>query len=133
MSENNILSEIKDILDVMELREKLDSQSLLKSITNQLVSAKLKDKSTLIYRMAMTIYHSSKYWKNNIIEEIDDPVNIYLKLSGSKTFQEKYADFWAKINTASPLKQTNLIRTFTCFISAAYYYLTAIKGEDNGT
>ena len=68
LSEIDILSEVEYILDVIDLREKLDSQSLLKSITNKLVSAKQKDKSTLIYRIAMTIYHSSKYWINNCYE-----------------------------------------------------------------
>lgn len=110
-----ILGEISD--------EENENLRLISSITKNLIEKKKRCKETIIYRIAMTLYHSDRYWESHIFKFLDDPINIYLKLSTNTKFQKNYENIWTSIERKKDrILKANYIKTLICFIFATYLY-----------
>lgn len=127
MEESN-LHKVKDLLELMEISEQITNESLeeyilLSSLVKELIDFKNRCRESIIYRIAMTLYHSSRYWDSHIIDILDDPISVYFKLSSNTIFQEKYPDLWETINLKrNRMLRTNFMKTLICFLMATFLY-----------
>lgn len=125
---NKNLENIEDLIDIMEISEEIknfenEDIKLLYSLAKDLIETRNRCRESIIYRLAMTLYHSGRYWGNHVIEILDDPTNIYLKLSSNTKFQEQYHSIWLKIKEKKDrLIKANFTMTLTCFLLATYLY-----------
>lgn len=126
--EENYLNKIKDLLEVMELSEQITDENseeykLLSSLVKELIDFKNRCKESIIYRIAMTLYHSARYWDSHIIDILDDPISVYFKLSSNEVFREKFPDLWKIINLKrNRALRANFMKTLICFLMATYLY-----------
>jgi len=104
---------------INEVKEK---ENVLIPIAKYVIKSKTMDKNTIIYRLAMMIYHSRTNAGADIIEAIGDPGSIYLRLMENS----KIEALFNKLLSESPfLPAIELTKTFICFVIGAYLYSKA--------
>lgn len=130
------LIKIEDLIQLMGILKEIGDEenenlSLISKITKNLIENKERCKETIIYRIAMTLYHSSRYWDSHILKFLNDPINIYLKLSTNNKFQKIYEPIWKSIEKRKDrMSKTNYLKTLLCFIFATYLFYKNEVFED---
>lgn len=114
------LGKLEEILvkaGIMEdLREK---ETTLIGMIKEIQNGKTMDDDTLIYRVAMTIYHSKRLTTVSILRGIEDPAALYLSLMQDKSLRTLLDD----ISGPMPLiPKSEIVRTLLSFIAAAYVF-----------
>lgn len=105
------------------LKEEPMNLDIISSLTKNLIDNEKKSKETIIYRIAMTLYHSDRFWESHILKILNDPMRVYLSLASNKKFQEEYDEIWNLINKKkSRMIKANFIKTLLCFLIATYLY-----------
>lgn len=119
----NKLLEKMGILEEIE-KEKDDIILTITSLTKNLIKKKERCRETIIYRIAMTLFHSGRYWDTHIFRLFDDPMSIFLKLSTNYLFQKEYPKIWESINNNKQdrLVKANQLKTLLCFLISTYFY-----------
>jgi len=98
--------------------EVLKNQDLLTSICEEVLEARTMDTATLIYRLAMMIYHAPKLAGAPLIEALEDPSRIYLQMRKDKKIREEILD---KARTLPiPIRAT--VKTIATFLIASFIY-----------
>lgn len=120
---------IRKLLDKMGILGELEKENednfiTIASLTKNLIKKKERCKETIIYRIAMTLYHSGRYWDNHVFKLFDDPMSIFLKLSTNYLFQKEYPKIWESIsnNKQDRLVKANQLKTLICFLISTYFY-----------
>lgn len=108
-----------DVLDQIKIRE-----PLLISIAKSVIKDKTMDRNTIIYRLAMMLYHSASLAGAPLIELLEDPGYIYLKLMEDKTIAGLFEE---KLKKSKLADTSSFTKTFICFAIAAYIYYKAIS------
>jgi len=115
-----MISEVKveEILRVAGLFDEVTKQyELLAGIIRVVRVHDIMDRNTLIYRIAMTIYHSKSLTNQALIEPLEDPAAIYLKVISNPRLKKLIEEV---INRFKVIPPPQLVKTFMCFLIAAY-------------
>ena len=111
---------VEEILHQAEIYDEVRLQwDMLSRIVKVIKSQGLMDKDTIIYRLAMTIYHATSLTNRSLIPSLDDPSSIYLKIQDNPRLKAIIEEM-SKDYKIVPIVE--LVRTFMCFIIAAYIY-----------
>lgn len=106
------------ILDQIKIKE-----PLLISIAKKVIRDKSMDRNTVIYRLAMMLYHAAPLAGAPLIEMVEDPGYIYLKLMEDKTIAGLFEE---KLKKSKFVDTASFTKTFICFAIAAYIYYKAV-------
>lgn len=113
------------------MKEEPEHLSILSSITKNLMVNKERSRETIIYRIAMTLFHSGRYWENHILKILDEPVRVYLNLASNKSFQKNYDGIWELIEKRkNRMIKANFIKTLICFLIGGYLYYKNLEVEE---
>jgi len=81
------------------------------------------DRDTVIYRLAMMIYHSAPLAGGPLIESVEDPGYIYLNLMEDEEIGSLLQEKFEKSKFIAP---DSFTKTFICFAIACYIYYKTI-------
>lgn len=119
MSGSNQLIKLEQLLTALDMLEKVRDNKELNFIGKELISLHVKDRTSTIYRLAMSIYHSSRFGEP-ILEEFFEPLNIYMRITENEIFNEIDENFLIRLRASKD--PSHLIRTFISYLVAAYIY-----------
>ena len=123
----NALQNSKELLQSLEIFDQVEKTDLIFSAVNEALKEKTMDADTLIYRLAMAIFHSNRGTDRSIISAIDDPSSIYLKLIKSTSYNKWQSEFSDMINL--PLEsRIKVMKVLTVFTISSYAYYKTMKG-----
>jgi hypothetical protein len=107
------------ILDEVKIKE-----SLLIAIARGVIKTGTMDPDTIIYRLAMMIYHSKPLAGAPVIDAVEDPGYIYLNLMEDTEIATLFEKKFEKARFVTP---GDFTKTFISFVIAAYIYYKAIE------
>lgn len=81
------------------------------------------DRDTIIYRLAMMVYHSAPLAGSPVIESVEDPGYVYLNLMEDTEIASLFED---KFEKSKFMATEAFTKTFICFAIASYVYYKAI-------
>jgi len=122
------LSTLKELLEYSGIKDEVDSNKELFSIARDVARTNLKDPDSIIYRLAMMVYHGARLTGKLLIPQIEDPGSISLALLDNEEFKEKYTELYNELNEFSLSAKSKYLKTLTSFIIGAYLYYSAIYG-----
>lgn len=105
------------VLDQVKMKE-----SLLISIAKSIIRDKSMDRDTIIYRLAMMLYHSALLAGAPLIGAVEDAGYIYLKLMEDREIAGLFEE---KLKKSKFADTPSFTKTFICFAIAAYIYYKA--------
>jgi len=113
---SELLREYLEKIGILE--EVLKNQDLLMSICEEISEAGTMDPATLIYRLAMMIYHAPRLAGAPLIESLEDPSRIYLQMRKDKKIKEEI------LNKAKmlPAPIGGIMKTVVAFLIASFIY-----------
>ncbi len=121
MSEPSI--RVEQILKQVGLLDDVTKQQdLLVGIVKYVSSQDIMDKDTILYRLAMTIYHSRSFTNQSLIPSLDDPGAVYLKALETPRLQALITEMTQRY---SAIPVVELVKTFMCFVIAAFIIQSA--------
>lgn len=124
----NALKNSKELLKDLEILEQVEKTDLIFSAVTESLKEKVMDAGTLIYRLAMAIFHSNRGTDRSIISAIDDPSSTYLKLIKSAAYNKWKLEFSDMMNL--PLEsRIKVMKVLTAFTISSYAYYKTVKGE----
>ena len=116
----------RDILNYAGLLKRIDDQKDLFSIARDVNKALMKDPESIIYRLAMVVFHAARLTGRPVVPEIEDPGFITLSLMDNQEFAKKYPEVYKAIDEIPSTERTIYIRTFVSFVVGAYVYYSAV-------
>lgn len=121
------LKQASDILDALGILDEVQQLDLLHSTASEVLRDKKMDVGTMIYRMAMAIYHSGMTGKS-VVSIMDDPSSAYFKMVGSAAYKSMRSEFSPVMNL--PLgARIHATKVLITFVIASYVYHKAIGGN----
>lgn len=112
------------LLSSLGILEEIKENKTLDFIAKELVASGIKDKDSIIYRLAMSIFHSERSGPP-CLKALENPFDTYISISGDASFQKNYPEFFARLKDKSVSAIELTMKTFMCFASAAYLYFKA--------
>lgn len=125
--DKEVLEKTEEFLKAFEILDKVNKTDILFASAKEAVSQKEMNSDTIIYRLAMAMYHSNRDTEQSIIADLDDPSSLYLRLTKSQTYK-KYESQLTQIMEFPIESRLGIIKVFTTFIIGAYAY-HKIMGE----
>lgn len=124
----NALQNSKELLKSLEILDEVEKSNLIFSTVDEIIKEKIMDAGTMIYRLAMAIYHSNRDTGKSIVSALDDPSSLYLKLPKSDVYNKWKSQFSEMMNL--PLEsRVKAMKVLTTFTISAYAYYKTVKGE----
>lgn len=118
--------EIRRAEEILRSAKIIDSvrrnEPILVSIAKSVIRDKSMDRDTIIYRLAMMLYHATPLAGGQAIEALDDPGLIYLNLMEDPEMVNLITD---KTEKSKLLPTDEFVKTFICFVTASYIYTKA--------
>ncbi len=102
-----------------------DKKTLLLEIAKEVEKQGLLDRDTRIYRMAMSIYHSSRFVGESLFGQVEDAVAAYLNIKKDRELFELIQSE-ARKTPGVPLDE--IVKTLLCFAIASYIYSLIERG-----
>ena len=124
--EENI-KRLRKFLSYAGIVKAIDEKKDLVTIAQDVIQTGTKDDDTIIYRLAMMIYHSARLAGQPAVKEIEDPGAIYLQLVQNENLQKEYPEIFDTLHNLPPPAKSPVTKTFICFIIATYIFYLAIK------
>ena len=120
------LNKLEEILTYAKLKDSIDNKENLFSIARDVTKSNKKDPDSIVYRLAMMIYHSKRLSGEAAVLEIETPGTIYLRLMDNYDFQEKYKFAYDELSRILPQARSAAVKTLMSFFAAAYLYYKAV-------
>lgn len=115
----------KEFLSVGGLLEEVEETKSLFAIAKDVISKKTKDPDTIIYRLAMALFHAKTILGNPALEGLEDPSRAYLNYVTNESFLLKYKYIFDKLVNLENDARRVVLKIFFPFIVAAYLYYSA--------
>lgn len=115
------LTEAKQLLSHLGILDEIDGNEALNAVAKDPILLRNRDKTTAIYRLAMTIYHAKRF-NFTAIKELDDPMSVYVRLTESKPFNEKHGRFMKDLMLLPSSLISETVKVLMCYAAAAYLY-----------
>ena len=113
----------EELLKSLDLLEKVKAQTLLPLVVKDIINSKTMDPTTVIYRVAMAIFHAKTLSDETVFDEIEDPSNLYFKLIESE-FYKNHKKAFASLEELSVEMRNPAVKGTVSFAIAAYVYHT---------
>lgn len=127
----NALANSKEILASLEILDRVDEAKLLFSTATEALRDRAMDSGTLIYRLAMAVYHHNGGAFVPTLAAVDDPSLAYLKLIKSSSYGKWESEFSDMMNL--PLEsRIQITKVLVAFVIASYVYHKTAKGDTDG-
>jgi hypothetical protein len=121
------MKKAEEMLVAFGILDTVNSKELLPVLVKNAVEARRLDPTTIIFRLAMAIYHARTNSDQSVIDEIEDPSSLYLKLSQSDYFKENSAKL--AIFGKMPIEAVNPVTKFLAVMAIAAYVYHKTVGE----
>lgn len=121
------LANSRDILSSLEILDQIDQTKMLFSTASEMLRDKIMDSGTLIYRLAMAIYHNRGVFTPTLTA-IEDPGSTYLKLLRSSSYKKWKSEF-SDIMKLSLRERIQTTKVLVAFVIASYVYYKTVKGD----
>ena len=109
------------LLHSINILDEVNSKDMIFQAAKETVNEKIMDLTTMIYRLAMAIYHSIRGGETSIIKAIDNPGDYYLLLTKSQFYNEHKEEFKEMDELPMELR-INVIKVLIAFTVATYVY-----------
>jgi len=115
--------EMLESLGVLEEVKEIHSLSL---IVSDVIARGNMDPDTIVYRLAMSLYHSKFATGKTVVSVIEDPSSAYLKLSETQFFK-KQKEAFAVLSDLPIELRTMIFKVIIVFVIAAYVYHNEVQ------
>ena len=119
----------EEILTSLNILNDVSSSSLLFATVKDVIDSGEMDPDTVIYRLAMSIYHTKFNIATggvaSIIPILDEPSELYLRLSQGE-LTKKYKEAFTPLMSLQPDGRVRTMKTFITFIVSAYAYYKTV-------
>lgn len=122
------LKTTKEILKSAGFLEEVDANKYLFGIAKDVVSEKRKDPDTIIYRLAMALFHSEANAGKPAVQGIEEPSKAYLNFIADESFISKYKELLDRFVKFDSDIRIIVLKTFLCFLVGAYLYYSVTNG-----
>lgn len=120
------LEKAREILSFVGILEEVEKEKALFSIAKDVIKSNSKDPDSIIYRLAMTIFHSARLTEKPAIPSIEEPGDLYLALTQSEKLVEKYPLILENLEKLPiPARAPNM-KTLMSFLIASYIYFKTL-------
>ncbi|MCV0366305.1 MAG: hypothetical protein K5798_03440 [Nitrosopumilus sp.] len=116
----------EEFLKSLEIFDEVNKQELIFTAAQEALKEKSMDSSTLIYRLAMALYHSKRGSDSSLIGAIDDPSETYLSFIKTKLFEKHKGDFAEMMDLPLDLRVA-IMKVLISFIIAVYAYYKVVE------
>ena len=116
------LEKLTQLMDYSGLKEIVDAKEDLFFIARDVFMAQNKDPDTIVYRLAMMLYHSKRLSGAAAIPELEDSGLIYLKLSDNANFKLEYEGIYNGLSKIEPRSRSAVVKTLMSFVIGGYLY-----------
>lgn len=123
---NSLIPICEELLQSCNLLEPQTRFNELLAISKNAIGSKTRDPDTLIYRLAMLVFH---YAFNNppTIKGIENWEISYLTFTQDKNIHKKYPIIKKKLDTLSQTNQQQTFKTILSFIIGSYLYYKGVN------
>jgi len=111
----------EEILTSLNILNEIKSNSLLFGTVKDVIETKEMDPDTIIYRLAMSLYHTKFSSGNPITPLLDEPSELYLRLLQTE-LPEKYKDAFSIMTNLPPDARIRTMKIFIAFLISSYAY-----------
>ena len=126
---DKFISLFEEILTACKFFEPESKYDKVISIAKEAITNKTRDPDTLIYRLAMLIYHYA--FNSRALDEFKDWEIAYLNFSQNKDINKKYPMFKQKLSSVVSENKQLTFKTILSFIIGAYVYYKGVKEIDS--
>lgn len=119
---------MEDILRASAVLEEVQAAASLVSIARDLILSGVKDRDTITYRMAMTLYHSHSATGIAALPSLEDPAALYLRIVENPIMLKKYRLLLDEFEKLAPNARAPVMKTFIAFVAGAYLCYRASQG-----
>jgi hypothetical protein len=117
----------REILNAAKLFDEVDEKINLVAVAKDVIISGAKDPDSIIYRLAMAMYHSKRIADEPAVAKLEDPGEAYLALTQNTEFCEKYRFIIEGFNEIPARARPEAVKTLMSFIIGAYLYNKALK------
>ncbi len=117
----------KRILQAADVLRDIESNTTLIGVAEDAVLSSERDRDTLIYRLAMAIYHSKRISGEAAVQTIEDPGLLYLSLGRSAHLSKELEFLLTEFQSHPSEIRPELVRVFICFVASCYLYERSLK------
>ncbi len=125
----NALASSKELLSSFEILDHVEKTELLFLTADEALKERVMDSGTLIYRLAMAIYHSDRGVGRSILTAMDEPSSVYLKLIKSSSYS-KWESKFSEMMSLPLESRIKITKVLTAFTVASYVYHKTVKGDN---
>ncbi|MEM3383669.1 MAG: hypothetical protein QXD42_03980 [Nitrososphaerales archaeon] len=118
----------EEILRASGVLEEIKSKPHLFAVAKDVIMSGTKDPDTIIYRLAMAVYHSKRIAGEPAIPKLEDPASIYLSLTEDESFLKKYPSVLKALTEVPAINRSETVRTFISFVIGTFLYNSVILG-----
>ncbi|RLI22085.1 hypothetical protein DRO54_02035 [Candidatus Bathyarchaeota archaeon] len=127
--ERKNLEKAKEILQYAGILEEIDKNDTLAKIAKEVLETSMKDLDSVIYRLAMTVYHAERLTRKQIVESLSDPGILHLNLVNNEDFKVKFSKIASALNEMPPPRRSDFIKTFISFVIGSYVCYKVVTRE----
>ncbi len=128
-NQQSALKNSRELLSTIGVLEEVDKNQTIVSAAREVLRERKMDGGTLIYRLAMAIYHSNRGRNESILAVMDDPSSAYLKLAGSPAFK-KWENEFSEMMDAPLESRIKIMKVLIAFTVSSYVY-NKLQGDKN--
>ena len=111
----------EELLKSVNLLDEVNKKEIIFSAAKEAYREKSMDSPTLVYRLAMAVYHSGRGADSSIVSAIDNPSDVYLVFLKSSLYQEHKEDFTEMMESPLDLR-INVMKVLIAFAISTYVY-----------
>ena len=116
-----------EFLRAGNILNEVEENKYLFAVAKDVIEAGKKDPDTIIYRLAMAIYHSQAASGKAAIPGIEDSSKAFLNLMVDEVIKSKYNGILTKFSKFDMESRAALVKTFLSFVAGAYLYYSVTK------
>lgn len=127
VAQDRALEQSAAILGALGILEEVRRTEIFHLTANEVLDGKTSNVGTMIYRMAMAIYHAGAA-DNPVLDVVNDPGSAYLRPVNSSAYESMRSEFSPMMGL--PLEsRMQVTKVLTAFVIASYVYHKAIEGR----
>lgn len=120
-SDSLVYKRCQDFLNELGILKDIAENEILKIVMKQVISSKKMDSQTIIYRVALGIYHAKSATGVSVTKLIDSPSDAYIRLLQTKFYSEEQKAFSPMEDLPLPLRAF-VTKVIIVFAVAAFVY-----------
>jgi len=128
-NQQDALKNSQELLEAIEILKEVDQNPIIFPSAREVLGEKRMDWGTMVYRLAMAIYHSNRGTDRSILAAMDDPGSAYLKLTSSHTFAV-WKDRFSEMMEAPLESRIKIMKVLIAFAVSSCVY-SKLQGEKN--